>query len=214
MHRADLGVRRADGRAPQVPRVDRAVRRRDADERAVRRAGRRAGPADLRRRSRRKTRISLRVEQKVVVQYACDGKQFAVSVRDAFGTLERATVLQYLYKCLHAEQQIDRKAGGAGLGLYLMVNSATHASTSTCCPASRPRRCACSISSRRSSSSSSFGFFTEKIDAAGRLAAGPSRRLPAGTSHPVERRAHGPDRRAAAGAGRRARRSRSSRCSR
>ncbi|HEX7704157.1 MAG TPA: hypothetical protein VF403_25620, partial [Kofleriaceae bacterium] len=72
-----------------------------------------------------KTRISLRVEQKVVVQYACDGKRFAVSVRDAFGTLERATVLRYLHKCLHAEQQIDRKVGGAGLGLYLMVNSAT-----------------------------------------------------------------------------------------
>ena len=72
-----------------------------------------------------KTRISLRVEQKVVVQYACDGKQFAVSVRDAFGTLERNTVLRYLYKCLHSEQQIDRKIDGAGLGLYLMVNSAS-----------------------------------------------------------------------------------------
>ncbi len=34
-----------------------------------------------------------------------------------------------------------------------------------------------------------FGFFHEKIDAAGRLAAGPSRRLPAGTGFPVERRA-------------------------
>ena len=32
----------SDGRAPQVPRVDRAVPRRDADERALRRAGRRA----------------------------------------------------------------------------------------------------------------------------------------------------------------------------
>ena len=49
MHRADLRVRRADGRAPQVSRVDRAVRRRDADERALRRAGRRARQADLRR---------------------------------------------------------------------------------------------------------------------------------------------------------------------
>jgi hypothetical protein len=34
-----------------------------------------------------------------------------------------------------------------------------------------------------------FGFFHEKIDAAGRLAAGPSRLLPAGASFPVERRA-------------------------
>jgi hypothetical protein len=29
-----------------------------------------------------KTRISLRVEQKVVVQYACDGSRFAIGVRD------------------------------------------------------------------------------------------------------------------------------------
>src|SRR5207244_10295357 len=72
-----------------------------------------------------KTRISLRVEQKAVVQYACDGRQFALAVRDVFGTLERDTVLRYLHKCLHAEQQIDRKAGGAGLGLYLMVNTST-----------------------------------------------------------------------------------------
>src|SRR5215211_3459219 len=72
-----------------------------------------------------RTRVSLRIEQKAVVQYACDGKQFAVAVRDAFGRLERATVLRYLHKCLHSEQQIDRKVGGAGLGLYLMMNSAS-----------------------------------------------------------------------------------------
>jgi hypothetical protein len=72
-----------------------------------------------------RARITMRTEQSVVVRYACDGKQFAVSVRDAFGTLERATVLRYLHKCLHAEQPIDRKAGGAGLGLYLMVNAST-----------------------------------------------------------------------------------------
>jgi hypothetical protein len=45
-------------------------------------------------------------------------------VRDAFGTLERDTVLRYLHKCLHTSQQIDRKAGGAGVGLYLMVSVA------------------------------------------------------------------------------------------
>jgi hypothetical protein len=67
----------------------------------------------------------MRTEHGVTVQYACDGKQFAVAVRDAFGTLARATVLGHLHKCLHAEQPIDRKAGGAGLGLYLMVNAAT-----------------------------------------------------------------------------------------
>jgi hypothetical protein len=72
-----------------------------------------------------RARIKMRTEQSVVVRYACDGKQLAVSVRDAFGTLERSTVLGHLHKCLHAAQPIERKAGGAGLGLYLMVNAST-----------------------------------------------------------------------------------------
>lgn len=68
---------------------------------------------------------TLAPEHRAVVQYACDGRQFAIAVRDAFGRLERATVLRYLHKCLYEEQQIDKKAGGAGLGLYLMTSSAT-----------------------------------------------------------------------------------------
>jgi hypothetical protein len=71
------------------------------------------------------TRTSVRLEQKAIVSYAHDADQFAIAVRDAFGTLERGTVLRYLHKCLHSEHQIDRKAGGAGLGLYLMTSSST-----------------------------------------------------------------------------------------
>jgi hypothetical protein len=133
-----------------------------------------------------KTRISLRVEQKVVVQYACDGKQFAVSVRDAFGTLERNTVLRYLYKCLHSEQQIDRKVGGAGLGLYLMVNSATTVYFNVLPGVATEAVCIFDLEIPKLQLEK-FAFFTEKIDAAGRLAVGASRRLPA-TGHPVERR--------------------------
>ncbi len=133
-----------------------------------------------------KTRISLRVEQKAVVQYACDGKSFAVSVRDAFGTLERGTVLKYLYKCLHSEQQIDRKAGGAGLGLYLMVNSATTVYFNVLPGVATEAVCVFDLETPKLQIEH-FGFFSEKIDAAGRLAAGQSRLLP-GTAHPVERR--------------------------
>ena len=133
-----------------------------------------------------KTRISLRVEQKVVVQYACDGKQFVVSVRDAFGTLERNTVLRYLYKCLHSEQQIDRKVGGAGLGLYLMVNSATTVYFNVLPGVATEAVCVFDLETPKLQLEK-FGFFQEKIDAGGRLAAGASRRLPA-TGHPVERR--------------------------
>jgi hypothetical protein len=135
-----------------------------------------------------KTRISLRVEQKVVVQYACDGHQFVVSVRDAFGTLERNTVLKYLYKCLHApaDQQIDRKAGGAGLGLYLMVNSATTVMFNVLPGVATEAVCVFDLETPKLQLEE-IGFFTEKIDAGGRLAVGASRRLPQ-AGHPVERR--------------------------
>jgi hypothetical protein len=134
-----------------------------------------------------KTRISLRVEQKVVVQYSCDGHQFAISVRDAFGTLERNTVLRYLYKCLHAppDQQIDNKQGGAGLGLYLMVNSATTVFFNVLPGVATEAVCVFDLDTPKLQLRH-FGFFNEKIDAGGRLAAGQSKRLQ--TSHPVERR--------------------------
>jgi PEGA domain len=134
-----------------------------------------------------KTRISLRVEQKVVVQYACDGKNFAVSVRDAFGTLERSTVLKYLHKCLHADQQIDRKTGGAGLGLYLMANSSTRVVFNVLPGVATEAVCTFNLESPKVQLDT-FAFLNERIDAAGRLATGPSRLLPAGAGHPVERR--------------------------
>ena len=134
-----------------------------------------------------KTRISLRVEQRVVVQYACDGKQFVVGVRDAFGTLDRETVLRYLHKCLHAEQQIDRKTGGAGLGLYLITNSSTGVYFNVLPGVATEAVCTFDLEAPKIQLEC-FGFFVEKIDAAGRLATGPSKRLPAGASHPIERR--------------------------
>jgi hypothetical protein len=72
-----------------------------------------------------KARVALRSDHSVVVQYAHDGGRFAVSVRDAFGALERRTVLAALHKCLHAGRPVESRAGGAGLGLYLMLNSST-----------------------------------------------------------------------------------------
>ena len=51
---------------------------------------------------------------------------FAVSVRDRFGRLDKSTILRYIDKCLHSSAQIDRKTYGAGLGLYLVMNAASH----------------------------------------------------------------------------------------
>ena len=137
-----------------------------------------------------KSRIGLRMEQKVVVQYACDGRTFAMSVRDSYGRLERATVLRYLYKCLHSEQQIDRKTGGAGLGLYFIASSSSRFLVNVL-PGVATECVVTHDLEAPKVELESFGYYTEKIDAAGRLAAGPSRLLPQGASHPVERRAGG-----------------------
>lgn len=72
-----------------------------------------------------KDRVDLSSPRPVSIRYAATAETFAVSVRDRFGTLEKNVILDYLDKCLHATQQIDRKTYGAGLGLYLIANSAT-----------------------------------------------------------------------------------------
>jgi hypothetical protein len=72
-----------------------------------------------------RTRVTLDIDQTVYVEYAFDGTHFGVSVRDAYGSLERRTILSFLYKCMRSSQAIDRKEGGAGVGLYLMLNAAS-----------------------------------------------------------------------------------------
>jgi len=72
-----------------------------------------------------RTRLSLRTDETVLVQYGHDGNRFGVSVRDSFGSLTRPGMLRTLHKCLHSAQQIDRKVSGAGVGLYLMLNAAS-----------------------------------------------------------------------------------------
>ena len=103
-------VRRADGRAPQVSRGDRAVHRRDADERALRRAGRRARQADLRARSRRRRASRCASSRRSSSSTRATASTFAVAVRDAFGTLERSTVLRYLLQ-VPARRAADRSQG-------------------------------------------------------------------------------------------------------
>lgn len=61
----------------------------------------------------------------VSIRYAAKPRGFAVSVRDRFGRLDKRTVVRYLEKCLHGPEQIDRKAHGAGLGIYLVANAAS-----------------------------------------------------------------------------------------
>jgi len=83
-------------------------------------------------------RVDLEANEEVTFTYACDGRNFGVSVIDNFGRLERRTVLGYLRKCTNmGADQIDDKPGGAGLGLYyvfesvnsLVINLARHRRT-------------------------------------------------------------------------------------
>lgn len=71
-----------------------------------------------------KARLEQLSPQPVSIRYAVTESGFAVSVRDRFGRLDKATVLRYIDKCLHSPQQIDRKVYGAGLGIYLITNAA------------------------------------------------------------------------------------------
>ncbi len=134
-----------------------------------------------------KTRISLRMEQKAVVQYACNGESFTVSVRDSFGTISRDTVLRYLHKCLHSEQQIDRKTGGAGLGIYIMSNTTTLFVFNVLPGVATEVLCNFDLKTPKIQLKR-FGYFREKIDPAGRLVGGQSKLVPAGAAFPVERR--------------------------
>jgi len=72
-----------------------------------------------------KARLEKLSPRPVSIRYAATETGFAVSVRDRFGRLDKATVLRYIDKCLHSPQQIDRKVYGAGLGIYLIANAAT-----------------------------------------------------------------------------------------
>jgi hypothetical protein len=72
-----------------------------------------------------KARLEQLSPRPVSIRYAATEAGFAVSVRDRFGRLDKATVLRYIDKCLHSPQQIDRKIYGAGLGIYLIANAAT-----------------------------------------------------------------------------------------
>jgi hypothetical protein len=114
-----------------------------------------------------KERVLMRVDQKAIVQYACDGERFAVSVRDAFGTLEKSTVAKYLDKCLHAPegQQIDRKTGGAGLGLYLIANAATEAHFHIFSGSATEVACAFDLNAPRAQMRA-FGIFEEHVEGA------------------------------------------------
>ncbi len=71
---------------------------------------------------RRTEEVILDAGEEVVVRFCADGRRVGIGVVDPFGSLEASTVVRYLGKCFRRGQdQVDEKEGGAGLGLYYVL---------------------------------------------------------------------------------------------
>ncbi len=75
----------------------------------------------------RNEEVMLDGKECVDVTFCADGQRIGVSVSDPFGTLRPETTVAYLAKCMRkGDDQVDQKAGGAGLGLYCAYEAASH----------------------------------------------------------------------------------------
>jgi hypothetical protein len=90
-------------------------------------------PVDERQKARhaalsRSDHVELLPTEQIRVTLASDGRRVGISVEDPFGSLKADTVVEYLAKCFrrNSGDQIDRKQGGAGLGLFYAFNSLSH----------------------------------------------------------------------------------------
>jgi hypothetical protein len=62
--------------------------------------------------------------QAVRVSFGCDGRFLGLSVRDAFGSLQRQTILDHLNRAVtYSGTPLTDTQRGAGLGLYFILNS-------------------------------------------------------------------------------------------
>ncbi len=59
----------------------------------------------------------------IEVQYGSSGRYFGISVRDGGGSLSRQRAMQYLSKARASTAEIEKKIGGAGLGLISVLKS-------------------------------------------------------------------------------------------
>lgn len=72
----------------------------------------------------RKTEVELEAHEHVEMKLCCEGDRLGLSIADPFGSLTRERLLDYLAKGFRrGDDQIDTKAGGAGLGLYMIFQS-------------------------------------------------------------------------------------------
>lgn len=72
----------------------------------------------------RREKVVLASHEHVELRYGVDGGRFVLSVRDAFGGLTIERLRECLRRCADDGDQIEHKAGGAGLGLYMVARTA------------------------------------------------------------------------------------------
>ena len=74
----------------------------------------------------RASMVSLPKGRVIEVSIGFDKNHLGISVADPFGSLRSQTVVDYLAKCYRRGQdQVDRKEGGAGLGLFYVFESSS-----------------------------------------------------------------------------------------
>lgn len=72
---------------------------------------------------RRADRVELTPTERPMFSFGSDGQRLVMGVRDPFGALTAQTLKHYICKGLRrGSDQIDRKEGGAGLGLFLLFD--------------------------------------------------------------------------------------------
>jgi len=71
----------------------------------------------------RRDKVTLEPTEYVRLDYGADGRAFGIAVTDNFGGLTPETIRAGIARCLTAEDQIEQKEGGAGLGIYTALGS-------------------------------------------------------------------------------------------
>lgn len=71
----------------------------------------------------RRDKIVLDPWERAQVRFGSDGTHFVFSISDWFGALGPERIRSGLRRCTSSGEQFERKAGGAGLGLYTVLQS-------------------------------------------------------------------------------------------
>ena len=70
--------------------------------------------------------VDIPEDAEVTFRFACDGRYVALSVTDNFGALDRDVIVRYLEHTFQGKRaHIEDKEGGAGIGLFMVLNSIT-----------------------------------------------------------------------------------------